>query len=472
MKKLSFIILSIFTILSISRCTTNTGEKDPMYANVDTVFSEFNESTPGCALAIVQDGKIIYETGYGMADLENHIPISPESRFYIGSISKQFVTFSILLLYEAGKLDLDDDVRTYIPEFPDYGYKLTIRHFIHHTSGVRDNLTLWSLRGNSILDEVPEKGILELICRQKELNFEPGSQYLYSNSCYFMLGIIVERVSGKTLNEFAQEQIFQPLEMTSTVFHDNNENLIPDRASGYSFSDNKTVRNQISRYDLVGSGGMFSTVRDLAKWDRNLYANNLGKSDQALIDTMLTDGLLNSGESAGYAFALVNGDYRGLKTVSHSGALGGYKAYYVQFPDQKTSVIILGNFGQFNPGRYAYQVADILLDTDFTEEPLQTEARARSENEKHDFRLDPEDLKRYEGRYYSEELDTYYTLVKENNILQMRVAFNEPVSGIPTYENGFNFNGLEVVFMESNGQVSGFKLNAGRVRNLSFVRAE
>jgi CubicO group peptidase (beta-lactamase class C family) len=201
---------------------------------IDSLFAEWNKpNVPGGALGIIKDGSLIYSKGYGFGNLEHDIEITPSSVFYIGSVSKQFVTFSILLLEEQGKLGLDDKIQQYLPDFPEYDAPLTIRHFIHHTSGVRDYLTLMYLKGRSYLDNIEVDEVYDLIKRQKELNFSPGEKYLYSNSCYFMLAMIVEKASGQTLRMFAQEHIFDPLGMNSTLFYDDNSDLIKNRVFSY-----------------------------------------------------------------------------------------------------------------------------------------------------------------------------------------------------------------------------------------------
>jgi CubicO group peptidase (beta-lactamase class C family) len=236
----------------------------------------------------------VYANGYGLADLEHDVKITPSTVFYIGSVSKQFVTFCILLLEEQGKLNLDDPIQKYFPDFPVYESPLTIRHFIHHTSGVRDYLTLMDLKGRSYLDHITVDEVYELIKRQSTLNFKPGEQYLYSNSCYFMLALIVEKVSGEPIRKFAATNIFEPLGMNHTQFYDDNTNIIKNRAFSYAKDETKKVGfdNLIMRFDLVGSGGVYSTIEDLYLWDQNFYHNKLGKGGQAIITKMHQDGIL------------------------------------------------------------------------------------------------------------------------------------------------------------------------------------
>ncbi|MEZ4825773.1 MAG: serine hydrolase domain-containing protein [Bacteroidia bacterium] len=329
---------------------------------IDSIFQAWDKTnSPGCALAVIKDGEIAYSRGYGMADLEHGLAINTKSVFYVGSVSKQFVATCILLLAEEGRLSLDDDVHTYFPELPDYGYPITIRNLIHHTSGIKDYLDMWEMSGRSYLDKVPEAEALESIIRQKTLSFEPGTRYEYSNSGYLMLGMIVRKVSRVSLREYARANIFDPLGMTQTQFYDDNRRLIPNRAFGYGAPVEGTFTNRMMRFDLVGSGGIYSTVEDLYKWDQHFYQNQLGKRGQALIDQMLTNGRYKNGTEMNYAFGIENGTYKGRRTISHGGALGGYRAGFLQFPDQRFSVIILSNLETFEPLSRAKEVADCVL---------------------------------------------------------------------------------------------------------------
>lgn len=328
---------------------------------IDNLLAEWNHpDAPGCAIGIIKDGRMIYSKGYGMADLEHNIKIEPSSVFYLGSVSKQFVAFSILLLEEQGKLDLADPIQKYLPDFPVYSAPITIRHLIHHTSGIRDYLSLMHLQWKDYMNHSESETSYELIKRQKELNFLPGEQHLYSNSCYFLLAEIIEAASGQTLRSFAHENIFQPLGMNNTLFYDDCRDLIQNRVFSYE-KTNDGFNNLIMRFDLVGSGGVYSTVEDLFLWDQNFYNNKLGKGSQSLIEKMHQEGLLNNGKSSGYAFGLYNGTYKGLRTVSHSGGLAGYRTEILRFPDQNFSVIILANRTDANPTSKAYQVADVVI---------------------------------------------------------------------------------------------------------------
>ena len=466
MKSLNLLILAFFTLNGYSQISSVERTK------VDEVFKPWNSnSSPGAALGIIKNGKLVYARGYGMADLEHNIPITDTTIFYIGSVSKQFVTMCVLLLEEQGKLSLDDRVQKYLPDFPEYNAPLTIRNFIHHTSGVRDNLTLWDLAGNDYLNDIDKDEMYQLIKRQKELNFTPGEKYLYSNSCYFMLGLIIEKVAGESLHDFAQKNIFSPLGMRSTLFQDDNTRIIKNRAFSY-VSEDGTLKNQIMRYDLVGSGGIYSNIRDLYLWDQNFYHNKLGKGSQALIEKMHKDGMLNNGESSGYAFAIQNGTYRALRTVSHGGALASYRSYLLRFPDQKLSVIILGNVTPIPIGRLPFSVADIMLEKQLA--PLQPEANTSSTVNvpKHEEVISTKDAKQYTGSFYSEELDVTYQITDNNSQLFCSIKNKKPLLLKPESQDLYSIGEeMEIKFeRDSNNQITGFEVNAGRVTNLKFRR--
>lgn len=334
---------------------------------VDALFAQWNKAdSPGCALAIIKYGELIYKRGYGMADLERNVPISPASVFDIASIGKQFTAMMIALLVNQGLLSLDDDIHKHIPEMPTYGDPITVRHLIHHTSGLRDYTTLMELAGMPTENFYYEDELLDLILRQKELNFRPGAEYLYSNSGYFLLGVIAKRLTGKSLLALIREYIFEPLGMQATNFNDDPKRIVKNRAIGYAPKEGGGYGTNISFCGGYGDGAIISTVEELFVWDQNFYANRLGGGGQALIQQVLTPGELNSGERLEYAFGLMIGNYRGLRTVGHSGGWAGYRGEFIQFPDQKFSVICLANLGSINPWKLARQVADLYLADAFT----------------------------------------------------------------------------------------------------------
>jgi len=538
---------------------------DQITDQVDKLFTKWDKNdSPGCALAVIKDGKIIYKCGYGMADLERDVPLSSKSVFDIGSTSKQFVAMSILLLEEEGKLSLDDDIRKYFPGMPDYGDKLTIRHLIHHTSGVRDYLGLMYMAGMSFANDYPEPEIIELIARQKELNFKPGDEHLYSNSGYFLLGEIVKRTSGKSLGEFAKENIFEPLGMKNTQFYDDYTRIVKNRAIGYMPKNGGGFYTELYLFDLVGDGGVLTSVEDFFLWDQNFYHNKLGKSGQDLIENMHKPGTLNNGKKLDYAFALGIGTYRGLKTVSHGGSWAGYRAQLIRFPEQKFSVVCLSNLGSFNPSRLARQVSDIYLADDFKEKPGKTTAgkttklkfiklaqsvlnkrtgafrnpktghfwklsvkdnklqvktssgytfhlspvsrtefhavdapvdiklifmkKGKSRVQKLSVEIQSQDaviyehfqiftptlkqMQEYEGEYYSEELNVTYKVIVKNNKLIAKLKYNAEDFHFSTgIKDEFIIRELVLIFKrDEEGKVSGYCMNAGRVKNICFIK--
>jgi CubicO group peptidase (beta-lactamase class C family) len=329
-------------------------------ARVDRLFAPWDKpDSPGCALAVIQGGQIVYERGYGMANLEHDIPISPQTTFYVGSLSKQFTAMSVLLLVEQGKPSLDDDVHKYVPEIPDYGHPITIRHLIHHTSGLPDFFVLWHASGRDFADFMPEEHVLGLLARQRTLNFTPGHRFEYSNSGYFLLSLIVKRVSGQSLREFAEENMFRPLGMRDTHFHDDRTMVVKNRAAGHLSTADGGFGLFTMSFDLVGSGGLYTTVEDFFLWDQNFYQNRLGQGGRGLIDQMYTRGTLDDGEELDYAFGLVVEEYRGSKMISHGGGFIGFRAELVRFPEQHGSVAVLCNLDSIDASQLARNVADI-----------------------------------------------------------------------------------------------------------------
>ncbi|MBW2714041.1 MAG: serine hydrolase [Deltaproteobacteria bacterium] len=316
----------------------------------------------------MQDGEVIHKQGYGIAQLEYTIPITPSTVFPIESESKQFTAYAVAMLAQQGKLSLDDDIRMYLPDLPDFGEAITIRNLIHHTSGLRGQDTLLKLAGWRIEDMITNDQILRLVKRQRELNFSPGEEHWYCNTGYTLLAEIVSAVTGQSFSEWTAENIFRPLGMTDTHFHDGPSLVVPNRAYAYIRAEGpfrKAVRNGAS----VGATGLFTTVEDLAKWVRNLDDARLG--GPALRELIHTPGVLNNGDTLNYAFGLKIGEYKGLRTVEHGG--GGdhsFNSLVVRFPDLKFAVIILSNQGNFRPGSMAPRVAEIyLFDKMLAEEP-------------------------------------------------------------------------------------------------------
>ena len=349
--------------------------QDPQSA-VDRVFASYDKlESPGCALGVIRDGAFVYRKAYGAASLELGVPLSSASVFYMGSVSKQFTAASVVLAAEQGSLSLDDDVRKYIPQLPDYGHVITLREMLHHTSGLRDFLTLLDLAGRDAASIHSEAEVIDLIAHQKGLNNEPGTAFVYSNTNYFLLGVVIRRATGKSLAEFAAEHIFRPLGMVHTRYYDDHSLVLPGRAAAYDTGpDGKFLVDWSTEFDIVGAGGLTSTVDDMLLWDRNFYDNKLGKG--TLVQELLTPGLLNSGKKISYALGLELGSYRGEPIVEHSGALYGYRTGILRFPDQRFSVVSLCNLSSANVTALMRKVADVYLVSKLGAEPAEAQGGA------------------------------------------------------------------------------------------------
>jgi CubicO group peptidase (beta-lactamase class C family) len=331
-------------------------------AGVDSVFAQYNRTDrPGCAVGVYRDGRIAYARGYGMADLNQGIAISPKTVFYIASTSKQFTAASLQLLAAQGKVSLDDPVRKYIPELPAYADAVTLRHLIYQLSGIRDYLGLWAISGRSAADEIPEEAALDLIARQHQLDFTPGTQWAYSNSNYFLMSVVVKRASGRSLREFARAGMFEPLGMWDTQFHDDRTMIVPRRAEGYEPDGKGAYRTFKTSFALVGDGGVLTTVEDLAKWDQNFFDNKLDGGGPAFIQRLYARGVLNSGDSTDYASGLFRHTFRGVPTIDHAGSFIGFRAELLRFPSLHTSIGVLCNDYTANPEAMAQRIATVVL---------------------------------------------------------------------------------------------------------------
>ena len=330
-------------------------------AKVDRVFERWDHSdTPGCVVGVAVDGKPVLVKAYGMANLEYGLRIRPDTVFESGSVAKQFTAAAIALLCQDGKLSLDDPVRRYVPEVPEFGAPILIRHLLNHTSGLRSQWPLMVLQGRPTgraVHTVDE--ILELVGMMKELNFKPGDEYLYCNTGYTLLGVVVARVSGKSLDAFCQERLFKPLGMTRTQWRDDFTRIVSDRATAYGRKGDGTFFTAMSFTNVIGNGGLLTTVGDLLVWNENLDHPRVGGT--ALVEQLETRGRLNDGFVNEYAQGLVVTAYKGVREISHGGSTAGYQTFLGRFPDSRLSIAVLSNVTASDPSRLAHEIADIYL---------------------------------------------------------------------------------------------------------------
>ncbi|HYG11978.1 MAG TPA: serine hydrolase domain-containing protein [Pyrinomonadaceae bacterium] len=448
-------------ILGQQNMTAKTQPSDDELAkNVDAFLSQWDKNDmPGCAVGVVKDGKLVYKRGFGMANLDYDVPNTPTTRFNLASVSKPFTAFSIALLAQQGKLSLDDDIRKYVPEMPKYDETITIRHLIHHTSGIREFQALVLFGGLGTDNAYSDKDILNILARQKNISFKPGAKYQYSNSGYFLMGIIVERVSGKSLRAFAEENIFKPLGMKNTLFFDNRFEVVKNRAHGYMIGPDKSIRARSSLYDLVGAGGVLTTVEDLYLWTQNFYEPKVGNKE--LISLVTTPGTLNSGEKISYAFGMWRGEYKGLPIIRHSGNMSGYRAQILSFPEQKFTVIALSNNMAIFPSVIVNKLADIYLEGQL--KPDVPGQKRVAETLPATITLSEKDALRYAGIYAHPESGRVFKLsFKDGKLINSGLLKNEiPVT--PISENrlllvaGTDVTELNPVFNNS-GTISEIKI--------------
>lgn len=424
---LIFIFFSVFALGQIK-------EK----AAVDRIFSRWDQSTsPGCALGIIKDGKLIYARGYGMANLEYNQPNSPKSVFRIASTSKQFTAACIVLLSEQGKLKLDHTLKQFFPAFPAYANKITIRHLLNHTSGIRDYLVLASLKGLEGDDFYTDEDIMQWLVNQKELNFAPGEEHLYSNSGYWLLGQIVNKVAKMNMADFAQKEIFKPLGMTQTHFHNDHTKIVKNRASGYMPKRKGGYRISMTTLDMIGDGGIFTTIEDIKKWDDAFYESKV--LSKQFWNKMTQQGVLNNGNKIDYASGLSVSAYKGLKTISHGGAFVGFRAQLIRFPEQRFSVAILANRADANPTGMAYQVAEVFLKNDFVERATSRSGDALAHKVKV-VKLSKKALKKFSGYYWNAERAYSRRIYLKNDTLRYLRSFANESSLIPIGNNKFKMN--------------------------------
>lgn len=361
MRQLAFVL----ALIGGAASTSSAQAGDSVAPAIAKVFENFrNTDGPGCAVGVSRDGNVAFERGYGMANLETDTPIRPTSIFHVASVSKQFTAAAIMLLERDGKLSLDDNIRKYLSEIPDYGTPITIRHLLTHTSGLRDQWELLAFaRGRFEEDRITEADVLDIVSRQTALNFKPGAEYVYSNTGFTLLGTIVKRVSGQSLRDFADARIFKPLGMTRTHFHDDYTMLVPGRTSAYEpvRGNGAHWRVGIPNFDTYGATSLYTTVGDLLKWEANLEHPIVG--DRAMYARMETPTLLTTGDTSFYGFGLAIGTYRGARVIEHGGADAGYRSYVGRFPDRGLAIAIACNAATANTGALAHGVADAFLGT-------------------------------------------------------------------------------------------------------------
>ena len=475
---MKYLHLLIFFVISHTISLAQIESK--LETQIDSLFAEYSGHTAGVAVAVVQDGKTVFQKGYGLANLEYNLPINTNTPFNVGSVSKQFTAFAIYLLQEEGKISLEDDIRKYVPELPQYNKIIKIKHLLAHTSGLKDQWALLTLAGWRLDDVITENQILKLISRQKKLNFETGTRFMYSNTGYTLLALITERVSGKRFATYCRENIFAPLKMDNTQFYDDYNKLIENRAYSYEKVEgnfDKRKRN----YLTVGPTSLFTTVEDLAKWVSNFHTAIVGNPQ--LIENFNKISYLDDNTPAVWAHTpeqdlyhakgQLSYDYKGLKVLSHGGHDAGFRSVLTRFPEKEFAVITLSNNEHYTMVERSYPLAELFL-KDELRETLKKVIPTTNQNkleEKPYFNQ----FNTYEGIYYNEELATQYQVkLKDGHLLIMHPRLDD----ISLEEIGKNkFEGInsftfELEFFERNNRIESFYISNFGAKNMQFVKVE
>ncbi len=430
--------------------STDTDPIQPDYSHVseidmDSIFFAFNRpDTPGCAVGVVCNGDLIFSKGYGTANLDYGTPIRPDSRFMVASVSKQFAAAALLMMAQEGVLDLDEDLRSYISELPEFEKPITARQIIHHTSGLRDIFNLLSLADVGLDNTTTNEDALVMLSRQQRLNFEPGSEYLYSNSGYFLISVLVKEVTGMSLRDYTHKHFLEPIGMTATHWHDDTEMIVPNRVTSYRPTSRGPGQFYRGNMDRIGARGLFTTIEDFAKWDANFIENRTHLEDFTRI--MTRAGSTNNGSFINYAAGLRLGRYKSLSTIGHGGSYMGFRTHYMRFPQYELGIVVFCNKSNINPAVYSRQVADLYLRNTFG------------------------DLFRgYAAHYHNESLDASFSVVLKDGDLYLKRQSGEKQRMLWTDNDRFRAGRWNIRFQRnSNGQIDRFTIEAPRTGIITF----
>lgn len=451
--------------------------RGPMAGEVDRIFADWDRTDhPAVTVGVVRDGRVVHVDGYGMADLDQGIAAGPATVFDIASVSKHFTAFAVTTLAREGAISLDDPLERWIPELPTFGERITIRHLLHHVSGIRDWVELFAVAGWRFDDVITVRDILTLARHQQALNFPPGSAYAYSNTGYNILAEIVGRSSGMTFREWMDARAFGPLSMTRTHIHDRYNEVVPGRARSYGPAEDGEWELLVDNTSAVGSSSVFTSMEDMVRWMANFDGRHVGGE---VLDQMLTRGVLTTGDTIPYAHGLTIGEYRGLRTVSHGGSWRGYRTHFLRFPDEALSVAVFGAFSTFDAQAAATSVAELFLRGRLSAaEPVDEDASGSStffrERETEPVVLSRKELQEYVGVYGSDELDTSYAIVLEDGGLVARHRINPEQALTPVGDDTFvtpGVRGQQTLTFEREGElVVGYRLAGRRFRGILFRR--
>lgn len=553
-----FVATLLCTILTNS--TTVFAQADAALADsVRSLMKAYDSNdTPGGSIMVMQNNEIIFHEWFGMANLSHAIPFGPETRHNIGSTSKQFTGFAIALLASQGKLSLDDDIRTHIPELPDFGEVVTIRHMLSHTSGYREYLNLLAMTGMDLGAPIKPGKVIEIVQRQPELQNVPGAEFNYNNTSFWLMTVVVQRVTDVPFDKWMRDHVFEPLDMKNTMVRRNPGQVVTNRSVGYGPEIDGEYLEISDIHGAMGAGGMYTTMDDLANWIRNMHAPK--PEHKAAFEALLSPNSLNNGESTNYGLGIFISDYKGLTNINHGGADIAHRSMLMYFPEINAAVVTQSNLASFD-GSITRKVVDLFFAEQLAQEAAETETSSNEEpaefvynssdfekltgryglvvmpsfiltfsrdgdriftqatgqpaidikatsdstftlvgvdaaltfhrnadgtadsltlhqNGQHvakKIRWTPssEELTAYEGQYYSDEIETFYTLALVDGELVMQNYFIADIklsaAEKDEFSAGFPFANLEFVRDES-GEITGFKASNGRARDVFFGR--
>jgi CubicO group peptidase (beta-lactamase class C family) len=378
---------------------------------IDSLFSQWDKtSSPGCAVGVVRNDSLIFSKGYGTANLEYGVPITPETIFHMASVSKQFTAYSILLLERQGKLSLEGDIHKYLNWFPDLKEKITIRNLLNHTSGIRDQWELLAIAGTRLEDVITQDQVIKILAKQQALNFEPGTDWSYSNSNFTLLAEIVRSVSGQTLRQFTDSAIFRPLGMKNTHFHDDYTEIVPNRSYSYVPAKTSHYANAVLSYSTVGPTSLFTNIDDMGKWIMNFYDPTVG--DQKEIQELTQPVLVNGGKRRNYAKGIVSDSLYGQKRFQHGGGDAGYETFVSVFPELKMGFIVFSNLGNVDAQRKNEQLASLFI--------KDTSPKKEDKSSHRDSALailtDTQRLRTYTGDYIADDGSRFAFAIKDQKL--------------------------------------------------------
>lgn len=409
---------------------------DSQYQKIDSLFVDWNKPNhPGGTVGIVKNGKSVFSKAYGLASLEYLVPNSPSTIFNIASVTKQFTAMGIVRLQQEGKLSVDDDIRKHLPELPDFGETVTIRHMLHHTSGLRSLHAMLGLAGWRDDDARTNEDLNRFMMNQRDLNFKPGDEYMYCNTGYMLMVNIIEKITGEKFPKWMRESVFEPLGMINTYVEDNYSRVVSNNATSYYTRGGDGFDRAVEYWGYIGSGNMHSTTDDLLRWLKNF--SDPQTEWAAHFEILQTMDKLNKGGENTYAFGIGIGDFNGIKSIGHGGAIGGFRSNIVTYPGEKLSIAILTNFSSGSPGQKSNMIAEIIIgnekdDENLASDPIKT------------LKLSNKVLSKYEGSYWNSSSNYSRKIYLKNDTLRYFRSENSENPIVPIGKDEFKMLGVSV----------------------------